>query len=227
MILNNTQEQFDLPSDHEKKQLEYEKLRLENEKLRLEISESKRPWYLKPNHSLYVLIAICTLSVGIVTDRYQAFSSKLDSERALLEQRKNDFAMQRDVVQRELDHKTQQLASANQELTTTKQELVAANQQIQTTKIQKSLQSTEESLLLIGLKNARLFQDSKSTADTKSKVLFKPGAVSEGLRLKMNPAFRDFDDLKPGTSLWSKSSHLKLKPAQETWYESLRRKFGR
>lgn len=235
MISNKAQEPPDEPSGDERMQLEYEQLRLENEKLRLEISEFKRPWYLKPNHSLYVLIAVCTLSVGIVTDRYQAFSSKLDSERALLEQRKNDFAMQRDAVQKELDQtktqlndKAQQLASASQQLTSTKQELVAANQQLEINKLQDSLQSTKNGLPLLALKNAHLIQDFNSISDKKPK-LFPRNAVSETQLLQLSPALQRFlKDQKAGNSLSSKplllSQWKRKPPSKESWSQYVKRK---
>lgn len=142
--------------------------------------------------------------------------------------------MQRDAVQKELDQtktqlndKTQQLASASQQLTLTKEELVAANQQLELNKLQDSLQSTEESLPLLALKDAHLIQDLNSISD-KPKI-FPRNAVSETQLQQLSPAFQRFlKDQKAGNSLSSKpllSSQWKPKPpSKESWSQYVKRK---
>lgn len=138
---------------------------LEKQKLRLEIKVLDRPWWKNPAHSLYTLLTICSLSIVFLTGSYQANSSRLDTEKAILAQDNKDLELKRDPLHKDLDQATRdrdyyraQLTDTAQQMESAKQELATAKQQLEFAKMQQTLKSAERSLSTLALSNARFSQ---------------------------------------------------------------------
>lgn len=241
---NGTKETSTDEPDLTRDQLELEKLRLENNKLRLEITEWARPWWKKPTHSLYTLIALCSMSIAFLTQSFQANSARLDTEKAILAQDNKDFDLKRDPVHKELDQtksqlndKSQQLVEINQQLASTKVELATVKQQVDLDKLRQSVRSTEKSLSTLATSNARLSQSLYTTLTDKqiAKIINSP--------LKPRPpllpsGIPKLSTVKPGKrplieSIKLPSAYLAPKqpvfsnplksPPKETWFEYIKR----
>lgn len=103
---------------------------LEKEKLRLEIEDLRRPWWRKPNHSLYTVVAFLTLGIGFLTQSYQANSARLETERAIFVQQKNDFELSRDPLHKKLDQTEREKEDYKAQLAEAQQNVSRANQAV-------------------------------------------------------------------------------------------------
>lgn len=183
----------DNPQEKSTKDSDLTKEELEKEKLLLEIAELRRPWWRKPAH-LYTLLAIGSLGVAFVTGQFQANSTRLDTEKAILAYKKEEFELKRDSLHKELEQAVSerenyraQLNGVTQQLVSTKQELTAVQQQLEFDKIRQTLRSAEPSLFTLALNNAP-FSKSLGTLINKPPTKAAPATNNlTRLQLPANP----------------------------------------